>query len=52
MPGVFDRLQKEIEDKQPEGGITALDLAELSPSLRRIMKLMLCELQMDYPRLC
>ena len=52
MPGVFDRLQKEIEDKQPEGGITALDLAELSPSLRRIMKLMLRELQMDYPRLC
>jgi hypothetical protein len=52
MPGVFDRLKKEIEDKQQEGGITALDLADLTPALRKIMKLMLRELQMDYPRLC
>ncbi len=52
MPGVFDRLNKEIKDKQKEGGITALDLAELSPALRKIMRLMLRELQMSYPRLC
>ncbi|MBK8781023.1 MAG: hypothetical protein IPO22_04335 [Anaerolineales bacterium] len=52
MPGVFDRLNKEIKDKQQEGGITALDLAELSPALRKIMRLMLRELQMSYPRLC
>jgi hypothetical protein len=52
MPGVFDRLNKEIENKQKEGGITALDLVDLPPSLRRIMKLMLRELQMTYPRLC
>jgi hypothetical protein len=52
MPGVFDRLNKEIKDKQQEGGITALDLAELSPALRKIMRLMLRELQMNYPRLC
>lgn len=52
MTGVFDRLNKEIENKQQEGGITALDLADLSPALRRIMKLMLRELQMSYPRLC
>ena len=52
MPGVFDRLNKEIENKQKEGGITALDLADLSPTLRRIMKIMLRELQMTYPRLC
>jgi len=52
MPGVFDRLNKEIKDKQQEGGITALDLAELSPALRKIMRLMLRELQMTYPRLC
>jgi hypothetical protein len=51
MPGVFDRLNKEIESKQKEGGITALDLADLSPSLRKIMKIMLRELQMTYPRL-
>ncbi len=52
MPGVFDRLSREIENKQAEGGITALDLAELPPVLRRIMRLMLRELQMNYPRLC
>ncbi len=52
MPGVFDRLQREIENKQQDGGITALDLADLQPSLRKIMRLMLRELQMNYPRLC
>ena len=52
MPGVFDRLNKEIQDKQKEGGITPLDLAGLPPALRKIMRLMLRELQMSYPRLC
>ena len=51
MPGVFDRLQKEIEDKQGQGGITALDLADLPPALRKIMRLMLRELQLSYPQL-
>ena len=51
MPGVFDRLNKEIQDKQQEGGITALDLVGLPPALRKIMRLMLRELQMTYPRL-
>lgn len=52
MPGVFDRLQNKIEDKQKEGGITALDLADLPPALRKIMRLMLRQLQMSYPQLC
>jgi len=52
MPGIFDRLNKEIQDKQQEGGITPLDLAGLPPTLRKIMRLMLRELQMTYPRLC
>ena len=52
MPGVFDRLQREIESKQQDGGITALDLADLQPPLRKIMRLMLREVQMNYPRLC
>lgn len=51
MPGIFDRLQKEIENKQGEGGITALDLADLPPALRKIMRLMLRELQLSYPQL-
>ena len=52
MAGVFDRLQKQIEDKQKEGGITALDLADLPPALRKIMRLMLRKIQMNYPELC
>jgi hypothetical protein len=52
MAGVFDRLQSKIEDKQKEGGITALDLADLPPILRKIMRLMLRKLQMNYPELC
>jgi hypothetical protein len=52
MAGVFDRLQKEINDKQKEGGITALDLADLPPALRKIMRLMLRQIQMNYPELC
>lgn len=52
MPGVFDRLQRQIEDKRQEGGITALDLVDLSPPLRKIMRLMLRQLQMTYSQLC
>lgn len=52
MPGLFDRLDKEIKDSQKDGGITPLDIAKLPPSLRKIMRLMLRELQMNYPRMC
>lgn len=52
MAGVFDRLQNKIEDKREEGGITALDLVDLSPSLRSIMRLMLRRLKMTYPEVC
>src|SRR5690606_31391366 len=37
--------------KQQQDGITALDLADLPPALRKIMRLMLRELKMSYPRL-
>lgn len=52
MAGVFDRLQNKIDDKKDEGGITALDLVDLSPSLRNIMRLMLRRLKMTYPEVC
>ena len=52
MPGLFDRLDKEIKDSQKDGGISPLDLAKLPPSLRKIMRLMLRELSMSYPRMC
>ncbi|MDD2922195.1 MAG: hypothetical protein PHQ36_07905 [Anaerolineales bacterium] len=52
MPGVFDRLNKELQGKKQDGGITPLDLIDLPPALRKIMRLMLRELQVGYPRLC
>ena len=52
MAGVFDRLQRQIDDKNKQGGITALDLADLPPALRKIMRLMLRKLQLNYPQLC
>ena len=51
MPGVFDRLQKEIKDKQKDGGITPLDMVDLPPALRKIMRVMLRKVQMSYPEL-
>ena len=51
MAGVFDRLQKQIDDKQKEGGITPLDLADLPPALRKIMRLMLRKIQMNHTEL-
>ena len=52
MPGVFDRLNKAIEIKKKLEGISALDLIDLPPLLRKIMRLMLREIKMSYPRLC
>ena len=52
MPGLFDRLDKEIKESQKDGGISPLDIAKLPPSLRKIMRVMPRELQMSYPRMC
>jgi len=52
MAGIYDRLQKQIDDKRKQGGITVLDLADLPPAFRKIMRLMLKQLQMSYPQLC
>lgn len=51
MAGVFDRLQKQLEDKRKEGGISVLDLAELPPALRKIMRLILRQTKMNYTQL-
>lgn len=46
MGGIFDRLQGQLSSQDNEGGITPLDLAELPPALRKIMRLMLREVEM------
>lgn len=46
--GLFDRLQNQLEDRGKDGGISPLDLATLPPRLRKIMRLMLREVEMTY----
>jgi hypothetical protein len=41
MAGAFDRLQKQIDEQRKHNGISVLDLADLPPALRKIMRLML-----------
>ena len=51
MAGLFDRLQNELDDRDKEGGITALDLADLPAPLRKLMRLMLRKIELDTPSL-
>lgn len=48
MGGLFDKLQNQIENRTQEGGISAIDIASLPPTLRKIMRLMLRENEMAY----
>jgi len=49
---VFDRLQKALDVQKQEEGISAGDIAELPPPLRKIMRLMLREVEMTYAAIC
>ena len=52
MSGVFDRLQGQLDIRKREEGISALDIADLPPNLRKVMRLMLREVVMKYTDLC
>jgi hypothetical protein len=52
MSGVFDRLQKQLDIRKREEGISPLELADLPPKLRKIMRMMLREVVMKYTDLC
>lgn len=49
---VFDRLQKALDIEKQEEGISAGDIAELPSALRRIMRMMLREVEMTYSAIC
>ena len=38
MGGLFDRLQDEIARRDPQSGISPLDLLDMSPELQRLMQ--------------
>lgn len=46
MSGIFDRLNTQIE-QSGDGGISPLDLAKLPDNLRKIMRLMVREVEMS-----
>ena len=48
MASIFDRLQRQLDIQKREQGISALELTELPPNLRRVMRLMLREVVMKY----
>jgi hypothetical protein len=45
MGSLFDKLQNELDDREEEGGITALDLVDLPPPLRKLMRILLREVE-------
>lgn len=52
MSSLFDDLRKKLEKEGATSGISAWDLAQLSSSQRRIIRLILREVQMPYAELC
>jgi hypothetical protein len=50
--GVFDRLHKKLQLETQEEGISPLHLADLPPTLRKIMRFMLREVEMSYQGIC
>ena len=51
MTGLFDKLQNELENREDEGGISLLDLADLPLQLRKIMRFMLREVEVTFEHL-
>jgi hypothetical protein len=49
---IYDRLQKKLEVQKEEEGISAGDIAQLPPALRKIMRLMLREIELTHKAIC
>jgi hypothetical protein len=53
MPGVFDRLNADLKAREKEStGPSAMDIAGLPAPQRRVVRMLLRELEMTYPALC
>lgn len=52
MGGVFDHLHDQIGGEREGEGLSPLDLRELPPRLRKLMRMMLREVEMTYAELC
>lgn len=52
MSGLFEELRRKLESDAGKPGISAWDLAQLPARQRRVIRLILREVQMPYPELC
>ena len=52
MSGLFEELRRKLESDAGKRGISAWDLAQLPAGQRRVIRLILREVQMAYPELC
>lgn len=48
MGSIYDRLQKKLDIQHEEEGISPGDIAQLPPALRKIMRLMLREIELTH----
>ena len=51
MSGIFDRLQNQLDIRKREEGISPLEIADLPPNLRKVMRLMLREVVIKHTAL-
>jgi hypothetical protein len=51
MGSIFDRLRQQLEISKREQGISPIEIAELPPNLRKVMRLMLREVVMKHTEL-
>jgi hypothetical protein len=51
MSGIFDRLQRQLDIRKREEGISPLEIADLPPNLRKVMRLMLREVVIKHTAL-
>lgn len=51
MGSIFDRLQQQLEIGKREQGISPIEIADLPPNLRKVMRLMLREVVMNVTEL-
>ena len=48
MGSIYDRLQKKLDIQREDEGISPGDIAQLPPALRKIMRLMLREIELTH----
>ncbi len=51
MPNIYDDLKKKLEVDKKNEGISAIDIADLPANLRKVMRIMLREVEISLPDL-